>query len=113
MRVFTQEACPECQWPDVKTEHALDDLGHPTHVRDCPACGRVYSLVGYECSVCALIAEVYTLRKRVAELEKACAQVRQWGIELASALPDERERLWIRQWAHINDVLREGKSEKE
>jgi hypothetical protein len=36
----------------------------------------------------------------------ACEQVRTWGIELASAQPEEREALFARLWPHINDTLR-------
>lgn len=57
-------------------------------------------------------AALTVLRARVVELEGACAQARAWCIELASALPTERNRLFRRLWPHINIVLRDGKPEE-
>lgn len=37
---------------------------------------------------------------------QACKDVRAWGIELASLLPDEREQRFRQLWPKINDVLR-------
>jgi len=39
-------------------------------------------------------------------LRRACLQVREWGIELASLQPVERERRFVVLWQYINETLR-------
>jgi len=46
-------------------------------------------------------------------LRTACEDVRAWGIELASLLPDERESRFRQLWPKINDVLRDAIAEAE
>ena len=46
-------------------------------------------------------------------LLKACEDVRAWGIELASLLPDERELRFRQLWPKVNDVLRDAIAEAE
>lgn len=54
----------------------------------------------------ALLAAAPTLRT-------ACEDVRAWGIELASLLPDERELRFRQLWPKVNDVLRDAIAEAE
>lgn len=46
------------------------------------------------------------LRAENKRLRRACLKVREWGIELASLQPAEREQRFIVLWQYINETLR-------
>ena len=56
--------------------------------------------------------EVAALRAENERLRAICRQVRKWGIELASTLPDERNALFSRLWPKINEALRDDRREE-
>jgi len=51
-------------------------------------------------------ADAARYRVEAERLRRACLQVREWGIELASLQPAEREQRFIILWRHINQTLR-------
>ena len=58
-------------------------------------------------------ADAARYRVEAERLRQACLQVRRWGIELASLLPEERDHRFEQLWPHINDTLRTAVLEAE